>query len=116
MFGILLCPKNATMKSSLATAKSKAQQDDAASDDDAEDSSSPATRGAGGGAGAGGFPGMGGGAGGGMPDLASLMVRVLPSSDVPFLVLMTLISTAEQSSDHANVRRLQFKAVSSSES
>ncbi|KAM0747548.1 TPR-like protein [Meredithblackwellia eburnea MCA 4105] len=73
--GLKKDPGNATMKSSLATAKSRlpttsAEDDD---DDEEEESSSAAatTRGAGGaGAGAGGFPNFGAG---GMPDLAGLM-------------------------------------------
>lgn len=65
--GLELDPSNATMKSSLATARSRVSS--APADDDDEDDS-VAARGPGAG-GASGFPGMGGA--GGMPDLASLM-------------------------------------------
>ena len=57
--------QNATMKSSLATARSRVPAEEAD-----EESTAPLSRGAGGAPGAGGFPGMGAG---GMPDLASLM-------------------------------------------
>ncbi|KAF9163389.1 hypothetical protein DFQ27_002916 [Actinomortierella ambigua] len=64
--GLTLEPNNATMKSSLATARSKVRDNDVAP---ANRAGSPA------GAGAGGIPGLGGlgGGAGGMPDLAGLM-------------------------------------------
>lgn len=98
------------MKSSLATAKSKAQQSDPASDDENDGSASPAARGAG----AGGFPGMGGGAGGGMPDLASLMVRFtfvnMQSSTAAYCQRFA----TEQPSNHADVRSCRSGALSDS--
>ncbi|KAG0239725.1 hypothetical protein BGW41_007525 [Actinomortierella wolfii] len=62
--GLELEPNNATMKSSLATARSKARDNDVA----------PANRSSPSAGGAGGFPDLAGlGGAGGMPDLASLM-------------------------------------------
>lgn len=91
--------QNATMKSSLATAKSKAG---ALTGDDAGAGSDDAQSPRGGGGGAGGFPGMGGGGGGGgggMPDLSSLMVR----SVLSWLCCRSSYCTSEQPSNHANV-------------
>ncbi|KAI5475339.1 hypothetical protein MNV49_001608 [Pseudohyphozyma bogoriensis] len=78
--GLELDPNNATMKSSLATAKSRvpaaSNEDDASPSEDA-DADSVATNsrgaGAGAGAGAGGFPGFPGMGAGGMPDMAAMM-------------------------------------------
>lgn len=73
--GLELDPSNATMKSSLATARSKLPKEDKAHE--AEGSASVAAPAGGAraapGAGAGGMPGFPGIGGGGMPDLASLM-------------------------------------------
>ncbi|GAA5880320.1 hypothetical protein JCM3774_006727 [Rhodotorula dairenensis] len=71
--GLELDPNNATMKSSLATARSRAPAASSAAAGDASGSVSPrAGAGAGAGTGAGGIPGFPG-MGGGMPDLAGMM-------------------------------------------